>query len=115
MLGATELESSFAEEDVGMLVDTKVTISQECTLVASKANSILVCQSKNMICSLLVSGKAIPGLFWDSQYKTGSHRLIAMKMIKELEHLSHEKSLRELVLSAWRRLKAELIDLYIKT
>lgn len=65
--------------------------------------------------SLLISGKAIPGLFWDSQYKIGSHRLIAMKMIKELEHLSHEKSLRELVLSAWRRLKGELIGLYIKT
>jgi len=45
MLGAGQLESSFAEKD---LVDTKVTIHQQCALVAEKANGVLGCISKTV-------------------------------------------------------------------
>ncbi|GAB0208311.1 mitochondrial enolase superfamily member 1 [Grus japonensis] len=41
--GANQLESSFAEKDLGVLVDTKLNISQKYALVAKAANGILRC------------------------------------------------------------------------
>lgn len=43
VLGATEMESSFVEKDLGLLVDTKLNMSQQFALVAKKTNDILVC------------------------------------------------------------------------
>jgi len=42
-LEADQLESSFAEKALVVLVDTKLTMNQQCTLVAKVASSILGC------------------------------------------------------------------------
>ncbi|KAK4830269.1 hypothetical protein QYF61_009362 [Mycteria americana] len=39
--GAVQLENSSAEKDIGILVNNKVTMSQQCIPVTKKANSIL--------------------------------------------------------------------------
>lgn len=40
-LGANQLESSFTEKDLGIVIDKVVTKSQQCDLMAKKVNSSL--------------------------------------------------------------------------
>ena len=47
-LGADLLERSSAEKDRGVLVDSRMAMSQQCVLVAKKASGILGCIKKSM-------------------------------------------------------------------
>ena len=79
-LRADQLESSFAEKDQGVSVDSKLTISQQCPLTAKAADSILGCirqsvvsRSRDVILPLY-SALVRPHLkgcvwFWAPQYK----------------------------------------------
>lgn len=51
MLGANWLENSFAVKHFGVLVDKKLTKSQQCALVAKKAISILGCIRRSVASS----------------------------------------------------------------
>ena len=52
MLGATQMESSFAEKDLGVLVDTRLNTSQQHALAAKVVNGTLDCIRRN-VASLL--------------------------------------------------------------
>ncbi|KAK4827617.1 hypothetical protein QYF61_019542 [Mycteria americana] len=43
MLGATQVENSIAKRDLGVLVDTKLNMTQQCAPMAKKAKGILAC------------------------------------------------------------------------
>ncbi|KAJ7402495.1 hypothetical protein BTVI_85903 [Pitangus sulphuratus] len=129
-LGSDLLESSSAGKDLGVLVDTQLSMSQQCVLVDKKAKEILGCirmsiasRSREVIlllCSVLVR----PHLkcciqFWASQYKTDMELLEQVqqrvtKMIRELEHLSYKERLVDLGLFSLqkRRVRRDLVNVY---
>ena len=63
-LGAELLQRSSAGKDLGVLVDSRLTMSQQCALVAQKANGTLSCTAQSVVtragrwfCPLLCTGR----------------------------------------------------------
>ena len=130
-LGEELLESSPVEKDLGVLMDEKLDFSQQCVLAAWKANSIFCCIKRGVtsrrgreLFSFTLPFAAPSGVLhpapWAPSTKNDAELLEwvqrkATKMIRGLELLSYEESLRELGLFSLgkNRLQENIITAFL--